>query len=60
MAKNPKTVETFLSDLRSKLKVLWTKEEKVLLDLKKSESEEVGLAFNGKLEKEDFRLVKLN
>ena len=60
MAKNPKIVETFLSDLRSKLKVLWTEEEKVLLDLKKSESEEVGLAFNGKLEKEDFRLVRLN
>ena len=39
------------------MKVLWEEEKKVLLNLKSVESEELGLEFNGKIEKEDFRFV---
>eukprot|EP00090_Calanus_glacialis_P014702 TRINITY_DN23551_c0_g1_i1.p1 TRINITY_DN23551_c0_g1~~TRINITY_DN23551_c0_g1_i1.p1 ORF type:complete len:572 (-),score=137.44 TRINITY_DN23551_c0_g1_i1:79-1626(-) len=55
MAKNPDTVEQFLLNLKAKMKVLWEEEKKVLLNLKSVESEELGLEFNGKIEKEDFR-----
>ena len=57
MAKNPDTVEHFLLNLKAKMKVLWEEEKKVLLNLKSVESEELGLEFNGKIEKEDFRFA---
>merc|ERR1711892_72473 len=54
MAKNPEAVKKFLTDLSSKLQVLWTREKEIMLDLKKSESEELGIEFDGKIAKEDF------
>ena len=54
MAKNPETVEKFLSDLSAKLQVLWKKEKAKMLKLKAAEAEEFGFEFDGKIAKEDF------
>jgi len=54
MAKNPEAVDKFLTDLSSKLKVLWKAEKQTMLDFKEMETKELGLEFNGKIEKEDF------
>eukprot|EP00092_Neocalanus_flemingeri_P009866 GFUD01010635.1.p1 GENE.GFUD01010635.1~~GFUD01010635.1.p1 ORF type:complete len:787 (+),score=201.65 GFUD01010635.1:408-2768(+) len=54
MAKNPENVQKFLTDLTSKLQILWKGEKETMLDLKKSEAAELGIEFNGKIAKEDF------
>ena len=54
MAKTPIAVEKFLTDLSSKLGVLWRREKKVLLDLKEEESKELDIEFDGRINKEDF------
>ena len=54
MAKNPETVKKFLSDLTLKLKKLWSKEKKAMLDAKEAEFKELGYDFDGELNKEDF------
>ena len=51
MAKNPETVEKFLSDLSAKLQVLWKKEKAKMLSLKAAEAEEFGFEFDGKIAK---------
>ncbi|KAI1133216.1 Metalloprotease [Nemania abortiva] len=48
MAKLPETVNTFLSDLRTKLAPGGVKERAHLLELKKKDEESRGLAFDGK------------
>ena len=54
MAKNPETVKNFLRELKEKLQKLWSKENVKYLELKKAESEEMGIEFDGKINKEDF------
>ena len=54
MAKNPQTVKKFLEDLTTKLKKLWAKEKATMLKLKEAEAKELGLIFDGKIDKEDF------
>merc|ERR1719422_1285083 len=54
MAKNPETVKNFLRELKEKLQKLWSKEKIKYLELKKAESEEMGIEFDGKINKEDF------
>ena len=54
MAKNPETVATFLKSLKEKLQKLWSKEEAKFLELKEAEMKELGLEFDGKINKEDF------
>ena len=55
MAKKPENVEKFLKDLSSKLQVLWKREKKVMLDMKKIEANELGFDFDGILAQEDFK-----
>ena len=38
MAKDPKTVSKFLSDLSTKLQPIWLKEKEEMLELKKKEA----------------------
>ena len=38
MAKDPKTVSKFLSDLSTKLQTIWLKEKEEMLELKKKEA----------------------
>ena len=54
MAKNPETVKKFLKELKDKLQKLWSKENVKYLELKKAESEEMGIEFDGRINKEDF------
>ena len=54
MAKKPENVEKFLTDLSSKLQVLWKEEKKSMLELKEAEAKELGFDFDGTLAKEDF------
>ena len=54
MAKNPDNVKMFLTDLKTKLQKLWSKEQDKMLELKKAESKELGFDFDGKINKEDF------
>ena len=54
MAKSPENVEKFLTDLSSKLQVLWKREKETMLGLKEAESKELGFDFDGTLAKEDF------
>jgi len=55
MAKNPETVKEFLAGLASKVKQLWEEEQRVMLQMKKEESEQLGFEYNGKLDFWDFR-----
>ena len=55
MAKNPETVNIFLSDLTTRFKSLWKKEKKAMLEIKRSETEETGMEFDGEIRIEDFR-----
>ena len=54
MAKNPETVTNFLKTLKEKLQKLWSVEKEKLLKLKEAEFKEMGLEFDGKINKEDF------
>lgn len=54
MAKTPEIVTKFLSDLTSKLQVLWKDEKSAMLALKEAEAVELGYEFDGKINKEDF------
>merc|ERR1712126_382359 len=55
MAKNPETVKEFLAGLASKVKQLWEEEHRVMFQMMKEESEELGIEYNGKLDFWDFR-----
>lgn len=55
MAKDPGTVKNFLGELGVKLKPLWEEEQKILLEMKEKESQELGFEFSGKLDFWDFR-----
>merc|ERR1712098_611688 len=47
MVKNPETVKELLAGLASKVKQLWEEEHRVMLQMKKEESEELGIEYNG-------------
>jgi len=55
MAKDPKVVSKFLSDLSPKLQPIWLKEKEEMLELKKKECEKYGYEFNDAMDFWDFR-----
>ncbi|XP_075467530.1 thimet oligopeptidase-like [Ascaphus truei] len=55
MAKNSKTVKTFLDELSQKLKPLGEQERSVILELKRKECEKRGLDFNNQINAWDMQ-----
>jgi len=58
MAKNPETVKNFLSELAVKLQPLWVKEREIMLGMKKTECESLGLEFDETLNYWDLRFLQ--